>query len=108
MCLILMSARKRPVSLTRRALQDFEEILIYSYRQWGETQRDRYAHDINRALTIIGDNPHVGRARDDLPSGYRAFPVEQHVIVYRVTARAVSVLRIVHSRMDIGQALRRR
>jgi len=103
-----MSARKRPVSLTRRARQDFEEILIHSFREWGEVQRDRYALAINRALTIIGDNPQIGRARADLPSGYRALPVEQHVIIYHVTTRAVSIVRILHSRMDVQRALRRR
>jgi toxin ParE1/3/4 len=108
MCLVLMSARKRPVSLTIQARQDFEEILIHSLGQWGEVQRDRYALAINQALTVLGDNPQIGRAREDLPPGYRAFPVEQHIILYRVTTRAVSVARIIHGRMDVQRALRRR
>ncbi len=103
-----MSARKRSVVLTRRAQEDYRQILQYSVQTWGEEQQIAYNAALVKALTIIGDNPSIGRARADLPPGYRALPVEQHVIIYHVTTRAVSVLRILHSRMDVQQALRRR
>jgi toxin ParE1/3/4 len=103
-----MSARKRLAVLTKKAQADYRQILLYSVQTWGEEQQRAYNAALLRALAVIADNPNIGRARPDLPSGYRAFPVEQHVILYRITTRGVSVARIVHSRMDVRQALRRR
>jgi toxin ParE1/3/4 len=103
-----MSAHKRPVNLSRRAREDYRQILLHSVQTWGEEQQRAYNAALLRALAIVGDNPNIGRARPDLPPGYRAFPVEQHIILYRITSRAVSVARIIHSRMDVQRALRQR
>jgi plasmid stabilization system protein ParE len=39
--------------------------------------------------------------------GVRVFQVEQHVIVYRVTAKEIRVSRILHVRRDIVSQMRR-
>jgi toxin ParE1/3/4 len=100
-----MSAHRLPVVLTRRAREDFEDILLHSQRNWGEAQRLAYALAIDRALQVLSDNPNIGRARDDLAPGYRSYLVEQHVILYLVTIRSVSISRIIHNRMDARRAL---
>jgi toxin ParE1/3/4 len=103
-----MSAPKLPVSLTRRAQRDFEELLLYSEQRWGEEQRDTHGLAIDRVPRPLGENPQLGRVRDDLGPGYRSYPAEQHVIIYRVTRRGLSVSRILHHRMDARRALHRR
>jgi plasmid stabilization system protein ParE len=37
--------------------------------------------------------------------GLRSFPVRQHIIFYRVGPQTVSVLRVLHSRMDTARHL---
>jgi toxin ParE1/3/4 len=100
-----MSARKLPVTLTRKARPDYRQIMLYSFQTWGEKQQVAYNDALLRALAIIGENPNIGRSRDDLRPGYRAYVVREHIIL-RVTRRSVSVARIVHGRADLGRALR--
>jgi plasmid stabilization system protein ParE len=40
--------------------------------------------------------------------GYRAYLVDQHLIIYRITHNAVIVLRVLHARADARRALRGR
>jgi toxin ParE1/3/4 len=103
-----MSAPKFPVVLTKRAREDYRQVLLYTVQTWGEEQQLAYDSSLLRALALIGDNPHIGRIRDDVPPGYRAYPVEQHVIFYRVLPRLVRVSRILHRRMNAGRALQSR
>jgi toxin ParE1/3/4 len=105
-----MSAHNRPlpVVLSAAAQADFEDIRVYTLRRWDEAQWARYRTALDRALRLLGDNPEIGRAREDLRPGYRAYLVEQHIILYRVATGAVRVARIVHRRMDTQRALQRR
>jgi toxin ParE1/3/4 len=102
-----MSAHRLPVVLTRRAQEDYRQIMLYSLQTWGEQQQVAYNATLLRALQAIGNNPRIGRTRDDLRPGYRSYVVEQHVILYRITTRRVSVSRIVHNRMDLRSVLGR-
>src|SRR5215218_236536 len=70
---IPMSAPKLPVIFAPRARRDLDNILVYTLQHWGEEQEAIYADRIRRALALIGDNPLVGRSRDDLRVGVRAF-----------------------------------
>jgi toxin ParE1/3/4 len=103
-----MSAPKLPIELTAPARRDLRAILLYTLRQWGAAQQQRYATALDQALAAIGDNPEIGRARDDLRPGYRACLVDQHLIIYRITHNAVIVLRVLHARADARRALRGR
>jgi toxin ParE1/3/4 len=101
-----MSVHKLPIALTRAAQEDLREIAAYTLQQWGEERWATYRDTFQRALLMIGDNPQIGRARDDLRVGYRAYLLEQHYIFYRVTRRRIVVSRIIHSRRDLRRAVR--
>ena len=103
-----MSARRLPAVLTKKAREDYRQILLHSFLTWGERQQLAYNAALLRALELIGNNPHIGRAIDDVRPGYRAYPVEQHVLLYRIRGGRASVSRIIHSRMDARQALGKR
>jgi toxin ParE1/3/4 len=51
---------------------------------------------------LLADHPKFGRARDDLPTGARSFPVGNYVIVYLVDGEGMQILRIVRGRRDIA------
>jgi toxin ParE1/3/4 len=51
------------------------------------------------------DNPRLGKTRNDLRPGLRSFPVEKHLILYRVEGDALVVQRIIHGRQDITRAV---
>lgn len=75
---------------------------IWSYvAQENEAAADRLVERLARQFQLLGDNPYVGRTRDDLRSGYRSLVAGQYVIFYRATSSTVFVLRVVHGRRDI-------
>ncbi|MDR3479283.1 MAG: type II toxin-antitoxin system RelE/ParE family toxin [Burkholderiaceae bacterium] len=99
-----MSSRKPPqFTLSPKARQDFIDILRYTGEKWGEKQLLIYRDKINDALQAIGGNPRLGHQRDDLPSTHHVYPVESHVIVYRLRDDRVAVVRILHQRMSLGK-----
>ena len=100
-----MSYRELPVRLSRKAMQDFIDILQYTGEQWGPLQLEVYRDKLNEALLVIGRTPHIGRTRNDMPSLYRAYLVGSHVVIYRNEDQDIGVVRILHQRMSPLQHL---
>jgi toxin ParE1/3/4 len=101
-----MSSPKAVVVLTDEAQDDYANLLLYSAQEWGLEQRDRYDAALIRAFHTLGDNPQIGRARDDLFPDCRAYLVERHIIYYALFDLTLVVLRILHTRADARQAFR--
>lgn len=101
-----MSAPKLPLALTPKAETDLRDIEAYTLEQWGVEQWIAYEAALDQAFLAIGENPALGRARDEIRPGYRAHAVRQHLIVYRITRQAVVVIGIISARMDLRRALR--
>lgn len=55
-----MSAPRKPVVLSPDARADFTDILLYTWQQWGEGQRDRYEASLKRAITALAEYPDAG------------------------------------------------
>jgi len=92
---------KLPLVLSPLAEADFTDIIQYTLETWGDSQALAYSTVLDKALTLIQKNPHIGHSRPELSTEHRVFPAGQHIIVYRVTAEAIYVSRILHGRMDI-------
>ncbi len=99
-----MSARNSPV-VTPEAQADLTSIALYTAERWGNRQRDAYIERIVSAIYDLPRFPGRGRLRADLGDGVRAYPVEQHVVYYRADDQAVTILRILHSRMDASRLI---
>jgi toxin ParE1/3/4 len=96
-----MSSPEYQLILSPRAQQDIENILRYTGEQWGEKQIEIYRDKLTGALETISGNPASGHASIDLPETHRVYPVGSHVIVYRVQADVIGVIRILHKRMSL-------
>jgi toxin ParE1/3/4 len=100
-----MSARRSAIQLTPQADRDYENILLYTERTWGEEQSATYQAAIAQALSALRDHPRVGRSRDDLFPGCRSIHVEQHVVYFHQPRPGeIEVLRILHHRQDASAA----
>lgn len=55
---------------------------------------------IDRALHMLAEQPQAGRARPELHSGLRSFPVGSYVIFYRVND-ALEIVRILSAYRDL-------
>jgi len=99
-----MSLPKYRLELTDAARLDFDDILLYTLLRWGEQQMNDYSDLIDRAFASIEANPNV--AATHAVVDYKCFRAGEHLIFYRVHQMTVFVVRILHSRMDIGRHLR--
>ena len=91
--------------LTQRARRDVLEIWQYIAED-SAPAADRFIDRLIHHFQLVGDNPRVGRSRDELRLGYRSFPVGDYLLFYRITAPAVSVMRVVHGRRDLEALFR--
>src|SRR5687767_7052477 len=95
-----MSVRKKSVVVTPDAEADINDILLYTWQQWGEVQRDRYDAVLERAIAALADFPEIGPRMPWIFPGCHIRPVEHHVLYYRITDDVIVVVRILHERAD--------
>jgi plasmid stabilization system protein ParE len=90
---------------SRQAPENLRDIESYTLQEWGELQWEEYEAALWQALESLGENSHLGRARDDLHRDVRVLVVRQHIIIYSVTADMVRVAPILHRSRDLRAAL---
>jgi toxin ParE1/3/4 len=82
------------------AQMDIVGILQYTLETWGRSQADEYQSVIAGEFSAIRANPGIGHSRSDIPERYNAHQAGQHVIIFRVEAETVYVVRVLHGSMD--------
>ena len=86
--------------LTRRARREvlgiWQHIAVDN-----EPAADRFIDLLTRHFRLLGDMPYAGRPRDEIRPGYRSLPVGEYLIFYRVVGPGVSIMHVVHGRMDL-------
>lgn len=92
-----------PLKLSPKARQDIVDILRFTGETWGQNQLLIYRDKINDVLEAISHTPELGHGRNDLPSTHLAYLVGSHIIVYRISAGSIGIVRILHQRMSIAK-----
>lgn len=89
--------------LAPRASLDLDEIWYHIASESGNVATaDRQITSITSRFFLLTNHPHLGRRRDsEFGPGFRSFPVDDHVIIYRVVNDDVLILRVAHGRRDI-------
>lgn len=82
--------------ITGPGKRDFQDILLYTARKWGETQRIKYKSKLDAALLRIKNNPHQGRFK----LGYMVYNAERHLIFYKILGREIFIMRMLHEKME--------
>lgn len=85
--------------LSKLARRDLYAIADYTVDVWGGEQAERYLDGLAACFERLGAMPEMGRACDEIRAGYRRLEHEKHVIFYRVEAKGVLIIRILHLRM---------
>lgn len=91
--------------LSPRAQVDIEEIWGYTVKHWGVPQAERYTRLIQAEIEEIASDPSRGRSCEEIRAGYRKVQVGSHMLFYRITDRAIHIVRILHERMDFERHL---
>ncbi len=86
--------------LSSAAAKDIEEIYLYGYMQFGESQADLYAAMLENRIAIICANPRIGRIDSRVRPAVRRFECERHVIFYDALEDHILIVRILHGATD--------
>jgi len=93
--------------ISEKAIEDLENIWIYTCHKWSVEQADRYYNLIISEIEFIVKNFMVGKSMDHIKSGYRASIVKSHLIFYKKSIdNQVEVIRILHQRMDVENRIK--
>ena len=93
------------ISLAPRAQDDIVAIAAYTLEHWEDAQMVRYVDDLHRRFGQLGQFPETGRRRADVGRRYSSVVQGSHVIFYRVTAKEVVIVRVLHGRMSAARHL---
>lgn len=97
---------KSKYRISKRAIEELNDIWSYTYQQWSKEQADRYYDLIIGEIEFVADNYMAGRSVEHIRKGYRVTQVKSHLIFYRKLKNdIVEVVRILHQRMDVKKRL---
>jgi toxin ParE1/3/4 len=102
----LMPGMKKDDRLPRvwspEAGRDLFEIWEYVWLAATAAVADKQLHEIDRVCFVLGAWPEYGRARNDVREGLRSVAVSRYVVFYRVTEKAIEIVRVLDERRDVG------
>jgi len=110
-----MSGEARPwtVRLTATAEADYQSIIVWTLRQFGDMQARIYADTLSAALVALSEGPTAvgARARHEIGRGLFTLHVTRggrkgrHFVLFRIgpdkRERQIEVLRLLHDAMDL-------
>jgi toxin ParE1/3/4 len=96
-----MPRASRSLIWSPEAEQDLFDISSYLTTEASATTADKYLRKIGRACERVRSRPLTGRARGEVMPGLRSVLVHPYVVIYRVTASSVDVIRVLHQRRDV-------
>ncbi|WP_151669693.1 type II toxin-antitoxin system RelE/ParE family toxin [Nitrincola schmidtii] len=82
------------------AKSDLKQIYEFGLQQWGTNQANSYLEGIKEKLWSLIEHPRIGIERFDLMVDIRSVPVNRHSIFYRIKAKDIEIIRILHGRQD--------
>jgi len=86
--------------LTPQAEKDLEYIWFYSYETWSEHQADQYVEILEDTFVNLSFMPEQARELLEFNPPVRIFPCAKHIIVYRIDAQAIVILRVLGAKQD--------
>lgn len=94
------------IHITKKTQEDLENIWIYSFKEWGEKQADKYFDTLDQAINkTLLNNPKTGSNCNHISSGYRLYKVAKHLIFYKLTQKRILIIRILHHRINVRRHL---
>ena len=92
--------------ITEKALEDINNIWIYTAENWSVEQADRYYNLIIDEIEYIVDNLDMARDFGKIRESYRYSKVKSHLIFFKKdSTNEIEVVRVLHERMDIENRL---
>lgn len=93
------------LKISKAASQDMENIYLYGFLTFGESQADIYMGALSDRFGLLCSNPEIGRLDARVNPAVRRFDFESHVIFYDAEDDHILVVRILHKSMDFVKHL---
>lgn len=93
------------VRKSAEAEEDLVDVWMYSLREWGIRQADKYLDVLEAGFAQLETNAKLGKSRDDLRPGYRSLAINRHIVYYTVEESVIRVIRVLHDQMEPDQHL---
>ena len=92
--------------ISEKALEDINNIWIYTAENWSVEQADRYYNLIVDEIEYIVRNFDMARDFGKIRKSYRYSKVKSHLIFFKNDkTNEIEVVRVLHERMDIENRL---
>ncbi|UQD56537.1 type II toxin-antitoxin system RelE/ParE family toxin [Flavobacterium sp. K5-23] len=92
--------------ISEKALEDINNIWIYTAENWSVEQANRYYNLIIDEIEYIVDNFEMGRDFGKIKKSYKYSKVKSHLIFFRKDkTNVIEVVRVLCERMDIENRL---
>lgn len=92
--------------ISEKALEDINNIWIYTAENWSAEQADRYYNLIFDEIEYIVQNFEMARDFDKIRKSYKYSKVKSHLIFFKKhKTNEVEVVRVLHERMNIVNRL---
>ncbi|MEP7093179.1 MAG: type II toxin-antitoxin system RelE/ParE family toxin [Flavobacterium sp.] len=92
--------------ISEKALEDINNIWIYTAENWSVEQADRYYNLIIDEIEYIVRNLDMARDFGKIRKSYRYSKVKSHLIFFKKDKTdEIEVVRVLHERMDIENRL---
>ena len=91
--------------LSEEADSDLFDIYLFSHKNFGEKQTDKYLSELEECFYFLANNPNEGRDISDLRKGYFKYKKARHVIFYTVSNDHIFIVRVLHEVMKPSRHL---
>lgn len=88
-----------------QALKDLEDIFDYTFEHWSYDQAIKYNSMIDGCLNDISCGIINGKDYNHSATAYKIVKTGKHLIFYRFENKICLIVRILHEKMDIDNAL---
>ncbi|QND48638.1 type II toxin-antitoxin system RelE/ParE family toxin [Rhizobium lusitanum] len=100
-----MSAKSRSYKLLPKARQDLDAIWRYTFETWSLQQANTYYTELIGCFPDLAAGTARGRKVGGIKPEYLALAHGSHFIIYKDGAQTVTIIRILHRRMNVGAHL---
>ena len=90
----------RALVISERAEVDLREIWLYSFKEWGTEQADRYLDELDVGLQECRAEPERGKDHQAVRPGYWSKLIRKHVAFYTFNDDEVLIQRVLHGSTD--------
>jgi toxin ParE1/3/4 len=87
------------------ALQDLEEIWLYTFQTWSIQQADFYQDQLYYGMQLLSENNKIAKNISLNAQAYLYYKVNHHYIFFRIENKQLIVIRILHEKMDFVRHL---